>query len=152
MTKTESIAGKLIVGTGARVTRPRVAVLAELLAANRALTHREVAERLAHTAAIDRVTVYRVLDWLNEQGLAHKVAGEGRSWHFNAAGHVQDEPHAHFECAACGHVLCLDTPPPRAAIRLPRGYELERIELLAKGWCPDCRRKRTPPARARTSS
>ena len=61
--------------TGARTTRPRVAILAVLLAAERALSHNEVERRVNSAFGIDRVTVYRVLDWLSGQGLAHKIAG-----------------------------------------------------------------------------
>ncbi|TMH21317.1 MAG: transcriptional repressor, partial [Betaproteobacteria bacterium] len=62
-------------------------MLAALLRADEALTHHEVEHRLRRGQDVDRVTLYRVLEWLTEQGLVHKVSGEDRIWRFSAAGH-----------------------------------------------------------------
>jgi Fur family ferric uptake transcriptional regulator len=123
-----------------RVTRSRVAVLAVLLAAPRALTHHEVHRSLGRARRVDRVTLYRVLDWLVARGLAHKISGDDRVWRFNAA---EDEParrHAHFECNDCGKVICLEKVPVARSIPLPSGYRPQAVELTVKGLCGDCRR------------
>lgn len=135
--------------SGARVTRPRVAVLAILLAAERALTHQEVGGRADRALGIDRVTIYRVLDWLSQVGLAHKIAGDDRVWRYNAAGHAHDRAHAHFQCNRCGTVICLDEPSSRREIPLPAGYTSQRVELTVKGVCSGCaggRRRTSQPA------
>jgi Fur family ferric uptake transcriptional regulator len=124
--------------TGARMTRPRIAVLAVLLAAERALTHTEVESRLPASLGVNRVTIYRVLEWLTEQGLAHKIAGDDRVWRFNAAEHAHRGPHAHFQCSDCGQVLCLDPVTSGPAVKLPAGYRQQRVELTVKGLCADC--------------
>lgn len=130
--------------TGARMTRPRVMVLAVLLDAERALTHTEVEARLPRSAEVDRVTIYRVLEWLTAQGLAHKIAGDDRVWRFNAAEHAHTGPHAHFQCSDCGEVICLEEAPARPALKLPSGYQPQRVELTIKGLCAHC-----VPAKAR---
>lgn len=142
----------LVQRTGARVTRQRVEVLAVLLAAPRALTHHEVERRAGRGHAMDRVTVYRVLEWLVSRGLAHRIAAEDRVWRFNAAG---DEPgrghaHAHFRCNGCGEVICLDAVRARRDIRLPAGYRPQEVELTVKGVCATCepRGKGVRPKRA----
>jgi len=112
----------LIRGTGARLTRPRVEVLATLLAAEQALSHHELEERIDRSFDIDRVTIYRVLDWLTAQGLAHRIAGDDRVRRFNAAGHAHEGAHAHFQCERCGTVLCLDEFSADPVVRLPRGF------------------------------
>lgn len=130
--------------TGARMTRPRVMVLAVLLAAERALTHTEVETRLPRAAEVDRVTIYRVLEWLVANGLAHKIAGEDRVWRFNAATHAHAGPHAHFQCSDCGEVICLEETQTKPAVKLPAGYKQQQVDLTIKGLCAHC-----VPAKAR---
>ena len=124
--------------TGARITRPRVEILAVLLAAERELSHHEVESRLNSSLGIDRVTVYRVLDWLSEKGLAHKIAGEDRVWRYNAAEHAHSRSHAHFQCERCGTVICLDEPDDELRVRVPRGFVSREIALTVKGYCATC--------------
>lgn len=128
----------LIRATGARVTWPRIEVLAALLAAEHALTHLELEQRVDRAREIDRVTIYRVLDWLTAQSLAHKIAGNDRIWRFNAAGHAHGGEHAHFQCNRCGTVLCLDEFAADPAVRLPKGFRPQQIDLTVKGLCAGC--------------
>jgi Fur family ferric uptake transcriptional regulator len=125
--------------TGARVTRPRIEVLAVLLAAPRALTHHEIERRVNRALGIDRVTIYRVLEWLTAGALAHRIAGEDRVWRFNAADAEHERRHAHFQCNDCGDVICLDQPVTARDIPVPSGYRPQEIELTVKGLCADCR-------------
>lgn len=121
--------------TGARVTGARVAILSLLTKANRALSHRDVEQALA-SEHVDRVTVYRVLDWLTSEGLAHKIADDERVFRFSAVG-GHDDPHAHFKCRTCGDVFCIPagaTP----ALNLPTGFKSEGVELSIKGTCARC--------------
>lgn len=137
-TDAADIAEESIRNTGARMTRPRIAVLAVLFAAERALTHTEVESRLPASLGVNRVTIYRVLEWLTAQGLAHKIAGDDRVWRFNAADHAHRGPHAHFECSDCGQVLCLEPVESRPAVKLPAGFRQKAVELTVKGLCADC--------------
>jgi Fur family ferric uptake transcriptional regulator len=134
---------------GARVTQPRVRVLARLIASPELLSHQDVIEGLpAGAEAMDRVTVYRVLDWLAEQGLAQKRAGDDRVYRFGLSDHVEaremaHRSHGHFQCTRCERVFCLedcmveaagDIPQPQ----LPEGFTVDHVELTVKGRCPDC--------------
>src|SRR3972149_5374774 len=122
------LARERIGGTGARMTVPRVQVLAALLAANRVLSHHDIEDMLG-AARLDRVTLYRVLDWLVEAGLAHRIAGPDRVWRFSVTGEAH-ETHAHFQCTRCGKVLCLDEVSGRQVpLRLPAGCRPGRVEL-----------------------
>lgn len=127
-------ARRRIAATGERVTAARVAVLAELLGAKQALTHHEIERRLSHP--LDRVTLYRVLEWLVAAGLAHRGAGPDRIWRFMASG-AGHEQHAHFHCNRCGKVRCLDEPF-EPDLRLPRGYRREAVDLTVRGRCAAC--------------
>jgi Fur family ferric uptake transcriptional regulator len=129
----------MIRATGARMTRPRVAVLATLLGARSALTHHEIERQMNRALGIDRVTIYRVLEWLIAHGLAHRISGDDRVWRFNAAVDEHTHEHAHFKCNDCGEVICLDKTTAARSVPLPSGYRPQEIELTVKGLCADCR-------------
>jgi Fur family ferric uptake transcriptional regulator len=150
-------AEELLRGTGERVTRGRVVVLASLLEAKRALTHNEVESRIERLYEIDRVTVYRVLDWLTQQGLTHRLAGDDRVWRFTAAheSHPRGSgahPHPHFKCNTCGDVICLDEASAVPRVVLPAGYKSEALEVTVKGQCAMCAPRKTGAGRKPRSS
>lgn len=123
--------------SGERVTPARVAILTLLLHAGSAMSHQDITDCLqAAGEQFDRVTLYRVLDWLVAQKLAHKLAGEDRIWRFNA---VVDEQHIHphFQCGACGKVSCLDAVQLTLS-PLPSGYTLQAVDTTLRGICPGC--------------
>lgn len=135
-----------ITAHGSRSTRARVDVLATLLVAHEALSHHDVEERLGPGRRIDRVTLYRVLDWLVAQGLAHKLAGEDRVWRFSASapraggGAPAGGPaHAHFHCVGCGKIVCLDEAR-MPVIPVPSGYRRHDVDVTVKGYCDRCSR------------
>ncbi|MBL8518475.1 MAG: transcriptional repressor [Betaproteobacteria bacterium] len=140
----KATADGLIRDAGARLTSPRSAVLTLLLAADHALTHQEITDTLSVDLAVDRVTVYRVLEWLVEQGLAHRIAGEDRVWRFSVsrgkgAGARHDHRHAHFACTQCGQTFCLGDMPADVKMKLPAGFRTETVELTLRGVCSHCR-------------
>ena len=70
----------LIAAHGGRVTRTRVAVIEALQTSSHPLSHDEIGAALAADGiAHDRVTLYRALDWLVEQGIAQRIAGGERA-------------------------------------------------------------------------
>jgi Fur family ferric uptake transcriptional regulator len=115
-----------------------------LLATPRALTHTEIAAAARQSGIeLDRVTLYRVLDWLVEKALAHKIEGYDRVWRFNATGpgprgQASAHEHAHFQCSRCGRLYCLDDLRPVFAFTLPPGFRCDHAELTLRGLCPDC--------------
>lgn len=136
--------------TGERLTQPRIAVLACLLASGSANSHLDVAGMLADHHAVDRVTVYRVLEWLVNQGIAHRIAGDDRVWRFmvnvqgaiaksaKSAASSQHGHHAHFTCQTCGQTFCLDKAMPKVDVKLPKGFRPSEIDLVVRGRCAQC--------------
>ena len=122
--------------TGARATPARVRVLQLLRSAPTALTHNEI-ELALGAPSIDRVTLYRVLDWLVDSGLAHKNSDAHRVFRFSAAAAGEHATHVHFRCEHCGRVFCLEAAPPAAPI-LPAGFMLSRMDFDLRGRCADC--------------
>ena len=134
--------------TGARVTGARVKVLAVLMEAGGALAHTDVQRRLEGAEApelLDRVTLYRVLEWLVEAGLAHRVSGPDRVWRFSAQGapHEPHGQHGHFKCRRCERMFCMKASTGlgrTVRAMLPDGFAGDGIELTVLGLCADCAR------------
>jgi len=125
---------------GLRPTESRSKVLAVLLESGRALTHHQIQTFSGRLRDLDRVTVYRVLQWLEKNGLVHKFADEGRVWRF-MAGDGGTAEHPHFKCERCGSVICLEDAEVQSNLHLPSGYSSKRMELTVLGLCSVC----TPP-------
>ena len=122
------------------MTPSRVRVLGLLQAANRPLSHGDIEGLLSQEAlpVMDGVTLYRVLDWLVDVGLAHKAADARGVFCFTAAQpNVEHTRHMHFRCTGCGGVFCLKAPPPPHP-ELPRGFRFGGMVLDIRGECPRC--------------
>ncbi len=135
-TRASRSAEALIRERGERVTPARVQVLGVLLAAHQPLTHHEVERALNGRERVDRVTVYRVLEWLVGQGFAHRIAGDDRVWRYKAQ--ADSASHAHFKCNRCGAVFCLEDTRTAYALALPPGYRSQAVELTIRGLCAEC--------------
>jgi Fur family ferric uptake transcriptional regulator len=131
-------AEEMIRRRGERATPGRVRILAVLLSEQRAVTHHEIEERLRDEHRLDRVTLYRVLEWLNEKSFVHRVVSEDRTWRFRANTHENPQQHAHFECLRCTTVVCLGDFKASYDRPLPTGYRSREIELTVKGLCAEC--------------
>ncbi len=132
---------ELIRRTGARVTRHRVQVITLLQNANEAMSHLDVFDSLSKEQDADRVTIYRVLDWLVSEGIAHRLASQDRIWRFvlNDGGtNAVHHQHAHFVCGHCGKTVCLEDAPKNFRPKLPAGFEFETVEVNVKGRCSTC--------------
>ena len=134
----ETAAERMIRHSDGRVTAGRVRILTILLAEQQAITHREIEQRLLGKLPLDRVTLYRVLEWLANKQLIHKVVSDDRVWRFHANHEVHPHQHAHFKCNSCASVICLDELPNGRDWSLPLGYQFQEIELTVKGLCAKC--------------
>lgn len=126
--------------SGGRATSARTRVLTLLQAATFPLSHAEIDAILDSEpqARVDRVTLYRVLDWLAENGLAHKAADAHGVFRYKASTpDVNHAGHIHFRCTECNGIYCLKAPVPRTPA-LPTGFHLTRINLDLQGECARC--------------
>lgn len=123
-------------GVGLKVTQPRLAILRELRTLKTPISHAELAERLAGTEGLDRVTVWRVLVALTEAGLVDRQDVGDRTWRFElrAAGSIGHASHPHFMCTSCKSVRCLTPDAVKIAPRLGRNV----TEIQLKGRCENC--------------
>jgi Fur family zinc uptake transcriptional regulator len=129
-----------IAHSGARLTPVRRRTLEILLEAHRALGAYDVLQRLAAEGFGNQPPVaYRALDFLVEQGLAHRIQ---RLNAFTACMHP-GEAHApaFLICRACNHVAEAEAPPVRASLDAAAadlGFTVERCSIEAIGLCPAC--------------
>ena len=131
-------AEEMIRHTGDRITSGRVRVLGILLAEKQAISHHEIEERMGDNPVLNRVTLYRILEWLNKKGLAHKVISGDRKWRFRTNIYTGLHQHAHFKCSRCTMVICLSDVKAQYSWPLPPGYQSQEVELTVKGLCAEC--------------
>jgi Fur family ferric uptake transcriptional regulator len=121
-----------------RATPTRLAVLDEVYAASRPLSHAEVASQLASK---DSVTVFRALGDLSEAGLLTRLDAGDRVWRFEAAPD-DDTWHAHFVCTRCRQVSCLRAVEIVLPTRgVPASVKERRVHVFLHGRCDDCGRR-----------
>ena len=131
----------LMAARGARLTPVRKRVLEILLEAHKALGAYDVLQRLAAEGYGNQPPVaYRALDFLVEQGLAHRIQ---RLNAFTACMHA-GEAHApaFLICDRCATVAEAPVAPIRAALEATAaemGFAVDRVSLEATGLCPACR-------------
>lgn len=94
--------------------------------------------------SVDRVTVYRVLSRLEEQGKIHKFVGLDGKIHYAKCdspscediNHQHNHAHAHFSCTQCNEITCLTDVVPH--FHLPKNYLLEETNIVLSGICNEC--------------
>ena len=125
---------------GLRLTPVRRRTLEILLENHRALGAYEVLERLAADGFGNQPPVaYRALEFLTDQGLAHRIQ---RLNAFAACMHPGEEHAPVFLiCRQCNHVAEAPAAPVRAALgdtARAMGFAVERTNIEALGLCPAC--------------
>lgn len=122
------------------VTAGRRRILELFLQQDGALSHGDIERKAGEK--FDRVTVYRTLQAFLEKGLIHSIPTADNSIRYAlckddcTAGQHRDD-HVHFICNQCGNAVCLkDVVVP--AIRMPKGYVVQQVEMLVSGVCKSC--------------
>lgn len=130
----------LAIAQGVKLTPVRRRVLEILLEDHRALGAYDVLQRLVAEGFGNQPPVaYRALDFLVENGLAHRI----RRLNAFAACMHPGEAHApvFLICRACNHVAEAPAATVRAALdqaAAAMGFAVERSNIEALGLCPAC--------------
>jgi len=84
---------------------------------------------------ISLATVYNCLETLTHSGLVKQVnLDRGPSRYCPNL-----KEHGHFHCESCGSVSDVDLcEAPEAALSLPRGTVVNRLDISLRGLCPRC--------------
>ena len=132
---------QLLKKVGLRRTAARETLLLLLADAGHPLSHRDILARQKGKEALDRVTVYRTLETLQEAGILHRIQGTDGAWRFcrhqcesaeKCAGN-----HIHFLCSNCDQMSCLPEQP-LPWIVAPRGALIHSKQLVVHGYCAAC--------------
>jgi Fur family ferric uptake transcriptional regulator len=129
----------LLTEHGIKPTANRIVVVKTLADAERPLSLSELEYQIL---SIDKSGVFRALTLFREHHLVHVIedGGDGVRYELCRSHHGHDDDddqHVHFYCERCHRTFCLhDMPIP--TIILPDGYQLQSINYMAKGLCPDC--------------
>ena len=126
---------------------PNRLLILEVIGENKyPLTAAEIYQTVDRTHPINRVTVYRVLDLLEENNIIERLSAGGRAAHFGMAPSEHHGRHPHFYCTRCGQMDCLS--PESIGLELENlkktfPGKVERIEIRVDGICRNCLKKET---------
>ncbi|MDO1559259.1 Fur family transcriptional regulator [Brevundimonas sp. 2R-24] len=123
---------------GQRMTAPRRRVLELLLKAGGPVKAYDLIGAYGTDGAAKPPTVYRALEFLESQGLAHRIASISA---YTACTHdATDHAAAFLICDCCGATVEI-APPDAAAMRRAaegQGYRIQRTTIEAHGLCGAC--------------
>ena len=124
------------------MTAPRRRVLTLLLEAGEPVKAYDLIARFGEDGqAAKPPTVYRALEFLERQGMAHRIASI--SAYVACAGHAGDAAHAaaFLICDCCGATREINGPDQGVinAAAAHAGYAIARTTIEAHGRCPACR-------------
>jgi Fur family ferric uptake transcriptional regulator len=133
---------------GLRVTRPRVAVLAEVAAHPHADVETIGAGARACLGSLSMQAVYDVLHALTEAGLLRRVEPAGSAARFEVN---TGDNHHHLVCRHCQRIVDVECAIGRAPCLQASdeaGYLVNEAEVTYWGLCSSCQhvREPTPPA------
>jgi Fur family ferric uptake transcriptional regulator len=90
----------------------------------------------------DRVTIYRILERLLNEGIIHKIVNVNGTVNYAVCHHcstTHQHQHIHFSCRECKEVKCLEQVIP--AFQLPSGFQEEETYFTISGVCNNCSAK-----------
>ena len=125
-------------GVPFRLTPQRKAILEVLRTSHDHPTATEIYLRAkALYPALSFATVYNTLNYLKKTGWVRELQGmsEAHRYDFNHT------PHHHLICVECGQIVDLPPSPQRSSLPTPPGWEVQEVEIMAKGVCPACQKR-----------
>ncbi|MCJ2164317.1 MULTISPECIES: Fur family transcriptional regulator [unclassified Pseudodesulfovibrio] len=129
-------ARKFLERTGLEPTLNRILVLSAVADSRYPLTAREVYTTVLREHRLNRVTVYRILDLLAENGVVNRISSGERALHFCVGA-----DHSHFHCTRCGKVQCVANTLlqfDEKAVARALGMTVSSIDLHLEGLCAEC--------------
>ncbi|MCC9041466.1 transcriptional repressor [Myroides sp. M-43] len=90
----------------------------------------------------DRVTLYRTVKTFESKGLLHSITTNNVTQYALCAQECDEshhhDTHLHFVCSNCKKTICL-TQVSIPKIEIPAGFQLDAIDVVAKGVCKECK-------------
>ncbi|MGB1316016.1 MAG: Fur family transcriptional regulator [Chitinophagales bacterium] len=121
-----------------KATQNRLGLLEAISAFKTAMPYSELQKTLNY---MDRVTLYRTIDKLKEQGVIHKAFQENNETFYAICGEkcssdTHHHDHIHFKCIKCKAVTC-ENMDKALKISLP-DYEIHKVAINVSGVCGGC--------------
>lgn len=105
------------------------------------LSAADIYKTVARNGAINKVTVYRILDLLVAHGLVERISTGGRAFYYGLAPNAYHRQHPHFYCTGCGQMDCL-TPESLQVETAPflKTFpgRIDKVEVRVDGLCKNC--------------
>ena len=132
---------QLLQKAGLKATDNRLQVMEVIGSNHYPLSAADIYLTLGRNTAINRVTVYRILDLLVDSGLIERLSTGGRAFCYGLAPNPNHRPHAHFYCKKCGQMECLNpeslTVDSTSLGKIFPG-RIDRVEIRVDGYCKNC--------------
>ena len=130
---------KLLQNRGLKATKSRVDLLIKMQDYSSAMSYSAIQKQMS---PIDRVTLYRTLERLKENGIIHIAFQENNETYYAICGNSCDEnhhqhEHVHFKCTKCNTVTC-EKLISKIEVLLPN-YLIDKISVNIEGLCQLCR-------------
>jgi len=126
----------IIKSSGLIPTENRRKVLELFYEKKEVLSQQEIESEVAD---MNRITLYRTLKNFVAKGLIHKIM-DGTNHPKYAICQKPDfeSNHAHFHCTACEKTMCLNQVAVPTLPNIPKGYQVEKTNLVILGICEAC--------------
>jgi Fur family ferric uptake transcriptional regulator len=129
---------ELLRGRKLKATSTRLEVLSVISNYNKAIPFSEIQNALH---GFDRVTLYRTLHALTDNGIIHKALIDENETFFalcssSCSSNCHNHKHIHFKCSSCQAVTCVQAESPISFSIL--GHSIENFEIEASGVCASC--------------
>ncbi|WP_439185303.1 Fur family transcriptional regulator [Carboxylicivirga taeanensis] len=95
----------------------------------------------SHLKKFDRVTLYRTINALIDNGIVHKASTSGDETYYalcnrQCSRHCHNHEHIHFICTHCQEVSCIHIEQS-INISLPE-FQIEEVSVEVSGICKKC--------------
>jgi len=122
-----------------RNTQAKTEILDLINHSETALSHQSIQEKVGDLC--NRVTIYRVLDRLEQEGKIHRIVNIDGVVNYAKCNHSCTEKshshnHVHFNCEHCHSVSCLENIAPD--IHLPPNFIANTYNFIVSGVCDKC--------------
>ena len=129
---------QLLRGRKLKATSTRLEVLSVIFDYNKAIPFSAIQKALHD---FDRVTLYRTIQVLTDNGIIHKALKEDNETFFamcstSCTTDTHNHQHVHFKCSNCQAVTCVQAVNS-INLSIP-GHAIESFEITATGVCALC--------------
>jgi len=122
-----------------KATKTRIGVLEKMQKTNSAISYSVIQKEMKQT---DRVTLYRTLEALKENGVIHKAFQDKNETYYAICDNNCDDEkhlheHLHFKCLKCKTITCEEINEA-IEIKMPN-FIINKVSVNVEGFCFKCK-------------